>query len=75
MSLNDFYITPNTMTRPLPGPQPRLGSTPLAVAYLFECILKILKLDNCIAVAVAVMVHDPVAGKSGVHMRIAVTKL
>lgn len=47
----------------------RLGSTRLDAAYLFECILKILKLDNCIAVVVAVvvvaacvvMVHDPVA--------------
>lgn len=42
----------------------------LAGWYLFECILKILKLDNCIAVVVpvvvpvivvVVMVHDPVA--------------
>lgn len=43
----------------------RLGSTRLDAAYLFECILKILKLDNCIAVVVVaacvVMVHDPVA--------------
>lgn len=79
MSLNDFYITPNTMTRPLDDCLPdclatsrsrsRSHSLPLsfhAALYLFECILKILKLDNCV---VAVLVHDPA---SGVHMPIAV---